>query len=72
MTGYVTGRLADDEGADELLATAEKSIAVGKRLNVARLNLHGTGLGDRACRSHLRNRDRRHVDQGARYAKPHR
>ncbi len=47
MTGYVTGRLADDEGAAELLATAEKSIAVGKRLNVARLNLHGTGLGDR-------------------------
>lgn len=47
MTGYVTGRLADSEGAAELLATAEKSIAVGKRLNVARLNLHGTGLGDR-------------------------
>ena len=47
MTGYVTGRLADDVGADELLATAEKSIMVGKRLNVARLNLHGTGLGDR-------------------------
>ncbi len=47
MTGYITGRLADDEGATELLATAEKSIAVGKRLNVARLNLHGTGLGDR-------------------------
>jgi hydroxypyruvate isomerase len=47
MTGYITGRLADDEGAAELLATAEKSIAVGKRLNVARLNLHGTGLGGR-------------------------
>lgn len=47
MTGYVTGRLADAAGADELIATAEKSIAVGKRLNVARLNLHGTGLGDR-------------------------
>lgn len=47
MTGYVTGRLADDEGADDLLCTAEQSIAVGKRLNVARLNLHGTGLGDR-------------------------
>ena len=47
MTGYVTGRLADDAGADELLATAEKSIEVGKRLNVARLNLHGTGLGER-------------------------
>jgi hydroxypyruvate isomerase len=47
MTGYVTGRLADDEGAAELLATAGQSIAIGKRLNVARLNLHGTGLGDR-------------------------
>ena len=47
MTGYVTGRLADDDGAAELLATVEQSIAVGKRLNVARLNLHGTGLGDR-------------------------
>jgi hydroxypyruvate isomerase len=47
MTGYLRGRLADDEGAAELLATATESIAVGKRLNVARLNLHGTGLGDR-------------------------
>ena len=47
MTGYLTGRLSDDEGAKDLLATAEKSIAVGKRLNVHRLNLHGTGLGDR-------------------------
>lgn len=46
MTGYVTGRLSDDEGADELLASARQSIEVGKRLNVARLNLHGTGLGD--------------------------
>lgn len=47
MTGYVRGRLADDAGAAELLATAQQSIEVGKRLNVARLNLHGTGLGDR-------------------------
>ena len=46
MTGYLRGRLADDEGADELIATARQSIEVGKRLNVARLNLHGTGLGD--------------------------
>lgn len=46
MTGYVSGRLADDAGADELLATAAQSIEVGKRLNVARLNLHGTGLGE--------------------------
>ncbi|MBA4096018.1 MAG: hydroxypyruvate isomerase [Rhodospirillum sp.] len=47
MTGYVRGRLADDDGAEDLLATAKQSIEVGKRLNVARLNLHGTGLGDR-------------------------
>jgi hydroxypyruvate isomerase len=47
MTGYVRGRLSDEEGADELLATATQSIEVGKRLNVARLNLHGTGLGER-------------------------
>ena len=46
MTGYIHGRLSDDEGAKELLATARQSIDVGKRLNVARLNLHGTGLGD--------------------------
>lgn len=47
MTGYISGRLADDDGALELLKTARQSIDVGKRLNVARLNLHGTGLGDR-------------------------
>jgi hydroxypyruvate isomerase len=29
-----------------LLATARQSAEVGKRLNVARLNLHGTGLGE--------------------------
>lgn len=47
MTGYLSGRLADDEGAEELLRTARESIEVGKRLRVDRLNLHGTGLGDR-------------------------
>lgn len=47
MTGYITGRLADDAGAEELLATARRSIEVGKRLNCPRLNLHGTGLGDK-------------------------
>ena len=46
MTGYVTGRLADEAGAEELIASAKQSIEVGKRLNVARLNLHGTGLGE--------------------------
>lgn len=47
MTGYVTGTLADDEGADNLLRTAEQSIAVAKRLGIPRLNLHGTGLDDK-------------------------
>jgi len=46
MNGYLRGRLTDDEGADELLATARETAKVGKRLGVQRLNLHGTGLGD--------------------------
>src|SRR5580692_7949681 len=46
MTGYIRGRLADEDGARELLATARQSIEVGKRLAVARLNLHGTCLGE--------------------------
>jgi hydroxypyruvate isomerase len=45
MNGYLTGRLADDEGADALLRSARETAQVGKRLGVARLNLHGTGLG---------------------------
>ena len=46
MNGYLHGRLTDDEGADQLLASARETAQVGKRLGVARLNLHGTGLGD--------------------------
>jgi hydroxypyruvate isomerase len=46
MNGYLHGRLADDDGADMLLASARETAAVGKRLGVHRLNLHGTGLGD--------------------------
>ncbi len=46
MNGYLTGRLADDEGANELLRSARETARVGKRLGVARLNLHGTGLGE--------------------------
>ncbi len=45
MNGYLEGRLADDEGADKLLKSARETAQVGKRLGVARLNLHGTGLG---------------------------
>jgi len=47
MTGYVTGTLADDDGAAELLSTAEQSVAVAQKLGCPRLNLHGTGLDDR-------------------------
>ena len=47
MNGYLEGRLADDEGADTLLKSARETAQVGKRLGVQRLNLHGTGLGDR-------------------------
>lgn len=46
MNGYLEGRLADDEGAAALLASARETARVGKRLGVARLNLHGTALGD--------------------------
>lgn len=46
MNGYLQGRLADEDGAAMLLASAREAIQVGKRLGVARLNLHGTGLGD--------------------------
>jgi len=46
MNGYLRGRLTDDEGAGELLKTARETAQIGKRLGVARLNLHGTGLGE--------------------------
>jgi hydroxypyruvate isomerase len=46
MTGYIRGSLTDPDGADELLATAEQSIAVAARLGIPRLNIHGTGLGE--------------------------
>ncbi|MBO9123782.1 MULTISPECIES: TIM barrel protein [unclassified Rhizobium] len=46
MNGYLTGRLTDDEGAEELLRSARETAQVGKRLGVQRLNLHGTGLGE--------------------------
>jgi hydroxypyruvate isomerase len=44
MTGYVTGTLTDEDGARELLRTAEQSLVVAERLGCPRLNLHGTGL----------------------------
>jgi hydroxypyruvate isomerase len=45
MTGYVDGWLTDPEGADALLASAERSVAASRTLGDPHLNLHGTGLG---------------------------
>jgi hydroxypyruvate isomerase len=42
MTGYVRGDFGD--GADDLIRTAEQSIAAAETLDCPRLNLHGTGL----------------------------
>jgi hydroxypyruvate isomerase len=47
MTGYLSGTLADPDGAGELLRTAELSVRAAERLDCPRLNLHGTGLDDR-------------------------
>ena len=47
MNGYLEGRLVDAEGADMLLKSAREAAQIAKRLGVHRLNLHGTGLGDR-------------------------
>ncbi|MDP4509301.1 TIM barrel protein [Nonomuraea turcica] len=47
MTGYLRGSLTDEEGAAELLRTAEESVKAAERLGCHRLNLHGTGLDDK-------------------------
>ena len=44
MTGYIRGDLVTDDGADELLRTAQESIGVARRIGARALNLHGTGL----------------------------
>lgn len=44
MTGYAEGTLADEAGAERLLASARDALAVAERLGVERLNVHGTGL----------------------------
>jgi hydroxypyruvate isomerase len=44
MTGYIRGRLTDEDGAAELLRTAEESVKAAEHLGCPRLNLHGTGL----------------------------
>jgi hydroxypyruvate isomerase len=47
MTGYITGTLADPDGAEELLRTAEQSLRVAEELDCPRLNVHGTGLDNK-------------------------
>jgi hydroxypyruvate isomerase len=44
MTGYVEGSLTDPDGADALLASAERSVVASRTLGTPNLNLHGTGL----------------------------
>ena len=47
MTGYVRGSLVDPDGAEELLRTAEDSLAAAQVIDCPRLNVHGTGLDPR-------------------------
>lgn len=47
MTGYLTGNLTDDAEIENLLSSAEESLAVAARLNCPSLNLHGTGLDNK-------------------------
>lgn len=47
MTGYLSGNLTDEAEIQELLQSAETSLAVAARLNCPVLNLHGTGLDER-------------------------
>jgi hydroxypyruvate isomerase len=47
MTGYIEGTLADADGAEKLLQTAQRSLEVAAQLDCPRLNIHGTGLDDR-------------------------
>ena len=46
MTGYVTGRLGDADGAADLLTTAKQSIPAALALGKPNMNIHGTGLGE--------------------------
>ncbi|WP_433305921.1 TIM barrel protein [Actinoplanes sp. CA-030573] len=46
MTGYLTGTLADPDGAAEMVRTAALSLQAAERLGCPRLNIHGTGLGE--------------------------
>ena len=59
MTGYITGTLADEAGADELLRTAERSLNLRLNLGVSAPAVFHDQLGGFGCGlSHL-------GDQGA-------
>lgn len=47
VNGYLRGTLSDDEGADELIATARETVHGCRRLGIQRFNLHGTGLNEK-------------------------
>lgn len=47
MTAYLSGNLTDEAEIEQLLESAEASLAVAGRLNCPVLNLHGTGLDDK-------------------------
>ncbi|CAM3640980.1 TIM barrel protein [Tsukamurella ocularis] len=47
MTGYLRGDLTSDEGRAELIATARQSLEAAEVIDCPRLNLHGTGLGEK-------------------------
>lgn len=47
MTGYLSGNLTDETEIQQLLQSAEASLAVAARLGCPVLNLHGTGLDER-------------------------
>lgn len=46
MTGYRRGNFTTQEGRKELLETAREALEASLILDVPRLNLHGTGLGE--------------------------
>lgn len=46
MTGYRRGNFTAQEGRKELLETAREALEASLILDVPRLNLHGTGLGE--------------------------
>lgn len=46
MTGYLRGNFTTEEGRQELIKTAQLALESSLILDLPRLNLHGTGLGE--------------------------